>query len=193
MERVKSEKRVILASQSPRRIQLLKMMGIEAEVRPSEIEEKVDSHDPAEVVLELSRQKARDVAERVRAESKKFFIIAADTVVSIDGKILGKPKSAEEACEMLRELSGKSHQVYTGVMLLSEEKEESFYEETEVCVAELTEEEIRSYVESGEPMDKAGSYGIQGSFARHISGIRGDYYNVMGLPIAALYQRLKSF
>lgn len=184
-----TEKRIVLASQSPRRIQLLRIIGIDAEVMPSGIPEQIRSEKPEAVVSALSEEKARDVAARCPGR----LVIAADTVVSIDGQILGKPKSPEEACAMLRRLSGRTHQVYTGVTLLSGEKEECFVEKTEVTFQVLTDEEIRTYVRSGDPMDKAGAYGIQGSFAKHVRGISGDYYNVVGLPLARLYDALKRF
>lgn len=197
--------RIILASQSPRRREILRQIGIEAEIIPSALEEERDTDDPEELVRKLSFQKAADVAARVKGEA---LVIAADTVVHLEGKILGKPGDHREAGEMLRKLSGKTHYVYTGVSLillpedgaenqklpLSERagvKKLGFTERTEVSICRLTEEEIRDYAESEEPMDKAGAYGIQGVFSRYVRGINGDFYNVMGLPASHLYHMMK--
>lgn len=177
--------RVILASASPRRIALLHQIGIEAQVRPSTAPEVITSTDPKTVVRQLSRQKAESVDE------KAAIVIGADTVVAIDGRILGKPKSHAEAYDMIRELAGRPHHVYTGVTVRLDEAEESFVEATTVHVAPMSEDEIRGYADSEEPMDKAGGYGIQGMFGKFITGIEGDYNNVVGLPVAHLYQVLR--
>lgn len=186
--------RVILASASPRRRELLAQAGIDFLVCPSEIDEKITQKNPQpnQVVAELSRQKALDVAA---GRSAGEIIVGADTVVSIDGVILGKPKSKQMAFDMLTRLQGREHHVFTGVTIVKKledgERVNSFVEDTEVFVRPMTEEEIWEYIETGEPMDKAGAYGIQGRFGVYIRGICGDYYNVVGLPIAGLYQRLK--
>lgn len=186
--------RVILASASPRRRELLMQAGIDFLVCPSEIDEKITQQNPQpnQVVAELSRQKALDVASR---RSAGEIIVGADTVVSVDGVILGKPKSKEMAFDMLMRLQGREHHVFTGVTIVKKledgEQVYSFVEDTEVFVHTMAEEEIWEYIETGEPMDKAGAYGIQGRFGVYIKGICGDYYNVVGLPIAGLYQRLK--
>lgn len=184
--------RVILASASPRRKELLLQIGIIPEVIPSGVEEKVTSTEPSKVVEELSLQKARDVASGC---APGCLVIGSDTVVAADGKILGKPKTHEEAGEMIRLLEGRSHQVYTGVTLIKREdgrdREVTFYDETDVEVFPMTDEEIREYAMSGEPMDKAGAYAVQGFFARYIKSLRGSYANVMGLPVSRLYQELK--
>lgn len=186
--------RVILASASPRRRELLMQAGIDFLVCPSEIDEKITQKNPQpnQVVAELSRQKALDVAAR---RSAGEIIVGADTVVSIDGDILGKPKSKEIAFDMLMRLQGREHHVFTGVTIVKKleggEQVISFVEDTEVFVRPMTEAEIWEYINTGEPMDKAGAYGIQGRFGVYIKGICGDYYNVVGLPIAGLYQRLK--
>lgn len=188
---MKHEK-VILASGSPRRLELLRQIGIEPEVRPSQIEEKVTSTVPSRVVTELSCQKAEDVARMAEDGS---VILGADTVVAIDGEILGKPKNREDAVRMIRKLQGRSHQVYTGVTLIYKEGNKSrgvtFAEMTEVLVYPMTEEEIADYAATDEPMDKAGAYGIQGTFAAYIEGIRGDYSNVVGLPVGRTRQEWK--
>lgn len=159
----------------------------------SDCEEIVSCTEPEEVTIELSRQKAEAVAEG-RANA---VIIGADTVVSIDGEILGKPQDRVHADAMLRKLSGKTHKVSTGVTIIqtgSDAKvicQTSFAETTLVCVEELSEEEIRTYLDTDEPYDKAGAYGIQGRFGKHVSGIEGDYNNVVGLPVHRLYNELK--
>lgn len=191
---MKTEK-IILASASPRRRELLHQIGLETEVLPSRIEEKPTATQPEEVVEELSRQKCLDVAGRVQENG---VVLGADTVVALDGKIMGKPGSAGQAAEMLKSLQGRSHQVFTGVTLAEVRKgrivrQETFSERTEVFLFPMTEEEIEAYILSGEPFDKAGAYGIQGSFVRHVESIEGDYNNVVGLPVAAVYQRLKKW
>ena len=153
------------------------------------------------MVEELSKIKARAVWETLtEVEKQECLVIGADTVVSVKAEekaiILGKPKDEEEAGKMLRMLSGRTHQVYTGVTLFSmeegKEKTESFHEGTDVEFCELTDEEIWDYIRTKDPMDKAGSYGIQGAFAKHIKGINGDYFNVVGLPVSHLYHALES-
>lgn len=184
---------IILASGSPRRRELLHQIGITPVIRPSQVEEVVTSDVPEEVVVDLSAQKAEDVAVSSPLGS---VVLGADTVVAVDGLILGKPASHAEACEMIRHLQGKTHQVYTGVTIIINEESgvrgTSFYEVTDVWVYPMTEEEILSYGASEEPMDKAGAYGIQGQFAAYIKGIRGDYSNVVGLPVGRVYQELKT-
>ena len=183
--------RIILASASPRRQELLTQIGLPFEVCPSEWEEVTDKELPEEVVQELSYHKAMEVYERNVTEEG----IGADTIVACGGQILGKPGTRERAEEMLGKLQGGTHQVYTGVAFVWKEKGRTetagFYECTDVRVYPMTEEEIRCYVETGEPMDKAGAYGIQGGFAAFIQGICGDYNNVVGLPVGRVYQELK--
>ena len=186
--------KIILASGSPRRKELLLQIGIVPEIIVSHVEEKITSDVPAEVVMSLAEQKAVDVAKEM---PEGTVILGSDTVVAADGKILGKPKSHEEAYEMIRRLAGRSHQVYTGVCLVKKGPEGeadtvvSFYDETDVNVSPMTEKEIREYADSEEPMDKAGSYAVQGFFARYIEGLKGSYANVMGLPVHLVYQELK--
>lgn len=186
-------KRIILASQSPRRRELLTQIGLKFEVIPSTVEEVITSTNSVEVVQELAQQKARDVAEVAGREMEKdsLLVIGADTIVVYEGKILGKPGDKEDAVRMLTMLQGKEHSVYTGVALLSGEQEIVFAEETRVQMCPMTPEEILWYVNTGEPMDKAGAYGIQGLCARFIRQIQGDYNNVVGLPVGRIYQELK--
>ncbi len=186
-------KRIILASQSPRRRELLTQIGLKFEVIPSTVEEVITSANPVEVVQELAQQKARDVAEVAGREMAKdsLLVIGADTIVVYEGKILGKPEDKEDAVRMITMLQGKEHSVYTGVALLSGEQEIVFAEETRVQMCPMTPEEILWYVNTGEPMDKAGAYGIQGLCARFIRQIQGDYNNVVGLPVGRIYQELK--
>ena len=194
--------RIILASGSPRRLELMHQAGFLVEVIPSHADEKVSSGTPDEVVRCLSRRKAEDVAGEVlnpdKSQLSACIILGADTIVVRDTDILGKPSSPEEAAETLRSLSGRSHDVYTGVTLVKVEKgeiqrEETFSVRTRVYVCRLSDREIREYVETGDPMDKAGSYGIQGIFARYIEKIEGDYYNVVGLPVSAVYHKLEEW
>lgn len=185
-------KKLILASGSPRRKELLEQIGLEPVVIKSTVEEIITKTAPDEVVMELSSQKCLDVATQIKEET---VVLGADTVVVRDGKILGKPVSEEDAVEMLKSLAGRDHQVYTGVTLAwtsagKIERKETFAVCTEVTVAPMTENEILSYVATGDPMDKAGAYGIQGIFAKHVEKIHGDYNNVVGLPVQAVYQAL---
>lgn len=189
--------KIILASASPRRKELLKQIGISFKTMPSIKEEKITKNTPEEIVEELSYQKAVDICGQLGDSMKEdFVVIGADTIVSIWGEIMGKPIDKENACEMLSKLQGKSHQVYTGVTLAWKYKDtpamfHTFHECSDVTVYPMTEEEIRSYVNSGEPMDKAGAYAVQGKFAAYIQGICGDYNNIVGLPIGRVYQEMK--
>lgn len=189
--------KVYLASASPRRKELLRQVGLSFKVVPSMVEEKITKKEPDGVVEELSYQKAVDVCGRLAAEGKEdFIVIGADTVVSAWGKILGKPADKEDAARMLKDLQGGSHQVYTGVTIAWKYKDmppmyTTFSECTDVTMYSMTDEEIRRYVDSGEPMDKAGAYAIQGLCAAYIQGICGDYNNVVGLPVGRLCQELK--
>lgn len=186
---------MILASQSPRRRELLAFICPEFEVIPAQGDELLpDRISPGEAVKLLSRQKADEVKQRKFPGMNDIpdIIIAADTVVAVDGMILGKPHSPGHAAEMLRLLSGREHSVFTGVTVISGGETISFAEETLVEFYPLTDNEIQDYVDSGDPMDKAGAYGIQGRGALLVKRIRGDYYNVMGLPIGELNRRLKT-
>lgn len=185
---------IILASQSPRRRELLGLIAKDFEIIPAQGEEILpEKIPPKDAVILLSQQKAAEVKRRKFPGMEKIpdTIIAADTVVAIDDEILGKPRSRENAEEILHKLSGRKHSVFTGVTIISGSGTSSFAEETTVEFFSLTDEEIRSYVDSGDPMDKAGAYGIQGRGALLVKRIEGDYYNVMGLPVGRLYRELK--
>lgn len=209
--------RLVLASASPRRRELLSQIGLEFTVMPSTKEENAKTTEAGALVQELSRQKAVDIweqlpggqgqnpdadQEQIAEETQEpnlngkrqpeLLVIGADTVVCCEGKILGKPHSREAAAEMLTALQGRSHEVYTGVTLYSQSETVTFFECTQVEFYPMTEVEISEYIDSKEPMDKAGAYGIQGLGARFVKGIRGDYNNVVGLPVGRLYQELKS-
>ena len=183
--------KIILASQSPRRRELLERMGVvDFEVRPAQGEERADPGlTPAQLVEQLSVQKAREIA----AQEPEGLIIAADTVVAVDGAVLGKPRSRQEAVEMLALLSGRSHTVYTGLTVCRGGRELTCHEATQVVFCKLTPEQIEAYVDTLEPMDKAGGYGIQGRGCVLVEGIQGDYYNVVGLPVCRLAGMLRTF
>lgn len=217
-------KKIILASASPRRRELLTQIGLDFEVVVSETEEKITYTEPAKVVEELSTQKAEAVWEKLtsiatpqvsdtnaertdevldardaeqncgESTMADTIVLGADTVVACDGKILGKPVDIEDAVTMLTMLQGRAHEVYTGVTILymenGEKKALTFHEKTAVHFCPMTETQIREYVATGDPMDKAGSYGIQGFCARYIRGIEGDYNNVVGLPAGRVYQEM---
>lgn len=217
--------RIVLASGSPRRKELFGIICDEFEVIVSDCEEVVTGTAPEQVTQELSGQKAEAVAAEIASEPGRaavaetggvdaetiedggadaetetapdMLIIGADTVVSIEGKILGKPEDRADACAMLRLLSGKKHKVTTGITLICMNRDgrirwqKSFAETTVVCVDRMEESEIQAYLDTDEPYDKAGAYGIQGLFGKHISGIEGDYNNVVGLPVHRLYKEIR--
>ncbi len=184
----------ILASASPRRKELLEQIGLKFEIIPACKEERMHFTKPKEAVMDLSRQKAEEIAGKRASEAVPEIIIGADTVVSYESEILGKPKDREDAYRMISLLQGKGHKVYTGVTLIlrteKEEKVHSFFEETEVFMYPMSEKEREWYIETREPFDKAGGYGIQGRCAVFIEKICGDYNNVVGLPVALIYQEL---
>jgi len=190
----------ILASASPRRKELLEQIGMEFEVRVSEAEEVTEATEPAEYVMELSFLKAEDVAGKIpvmydaRGINQDFVVIGSDTVVAAEGEILGKPKDKEDARRMITMLSGKTHQVYTGVTLMIFKDErmtrETFYEKTDVTFYEMTEKQIEEYISTSEPYDKAGAYAIQGLCSAYIKGINGDYASVVGLPVSRICHEL---
>lgn len=193
--------KIVLASASPRRRELLSQIGLTFAVEKSGREERACSDAPEGIVRELSSQKAEEVFQKRAKEAGRLLVIGADTLVFLDGQPMGKPKDEEDACRMLFRLQGRKHQVYTGVTVLWKEdgcggagKEAgrlSFAERTDVEFYPMTEAEIRAYVKTGEPADKAGAYAIQGRCAAHIKGIDGDYNNVVGLPVGRLYQELR--
>lgn len=190
---------IVLASGSPRRRELMNFITDSFEVYVSDCEEVIRSSVPSEVTKELAEQKADAVLKELPEKKKgtgEFLVIGADTVVSFQGKIFGKPADKKEAEEMLSVLQGQTHEVTTGVAMLavSEGKEvrrEVFYETTEVKVAPMSDKEIDEYTASGDCYDKAGGYGIQGVFSKYISGIQGDYFNVVGFPVHRIYNMLK--
>lgn len=223
--------KIVLASGSPRRRELLTGLGLDYSVLVSGVEERVTETEPAKVVEQLSAQKAWDVLRKLRPDisrectwacvgeavgeqtlvgteavseghsgangnEEELLVIGADTLVAVDGQILGKPADPKDAAEMLRRLSGRRHQVYTGVTLYHHSRgrtrQHTFHECTQVWFYSMTEEEISWYISTGEPMDKAGAYGIQGLGSRFVKAIEGDYSNVVGLPVARLYQELKA-
>lgn len=183
----------ILASASPRRKELLEQIGLNFEIIKSDVEEVITKTLPGDIVMELSRQKAMDVASKL---NKKACVIGSDTIVSVNNRVLGKPKNQSEAYEMIKSIQGRYHQVYTGVAVVISHTESSpepilnFADLTEVNVYPMTEEQIIDYINTNEPYDKAGAYGIQGLFGKHVKGIKGDYNTVVGLPIARLYNEL---
>lgn len=182
---------LILASASPRRKELLEKIGLPFTVQPAMGEERITQKSPAAVVMELSRQKAEEIAA---AQTEDCIIIGADTVVAKGEKIMGKPKDAADAKQMLRSIADDCHQVYTGVTLIrtgAHPQSVTFQEKTDVCLYPISDAELDAYIASGDPMDKAGAYGIQGDFAIYVKRIAGDYYNVVGLPIGRVYQELK--
>ena len=183
--------KIVLASQSPRRRELLGKMGLEFTTKSPEIDEEAIHGLPAqELVKALSRAKALHIAKN---EDKDTIVIGSDTVVVLDGKILGKPADRQEAEEMLIALSGRSHEVCTGVTVCQGDKVVSQAEVTQVTFRALTPEEVQRYGRTGEPMDKAGAYGIQGYGALLVEGIRGDYSSVVGLPVCRLGRILLDF
>ena len=181
---------MILASGSPRRKELLEMLGVKnMKIIPAKGEEKApEGLEPGELVKCLASAKGREVVALCPPED---VVIAADTIVWHEGRVYGKPHSRQQAVEMLRSLSGRTHQVYTGVSVIHEGRELLEYEMSRVSFRSLSEEEIQRYVDTGEPMDKAGAYGIQGGAALFCEKIVGDYYNVMGLPVCRLGQVLR--
>lgn len=200
-----NNKKIILASGSPRRKELLAQIGLSFTVRVSEADEHTEETKPEKLVCILSERKARAVWDELTEEEKKeSILIGADTVVAVDDRILGKPADETEAFQMIKLLQGRSHQVYTGVTILKQGdlqlleegintcsiQKKQFFEKTDVLVYPMSEEEITAYVKTGEPLDKAGAYGIQGSFAAYIQGIDGDYSNVVGLPVGRLYHEI---
>lgn len=186
---------IILASGSPRRKELLEQVRIPFEIRVSSCEETITKSSPEEIVMELSSQKASDISLSLKEEEKEdCIIIGADTIVAWNKQILGKPSDEQEAFFMLSMLSGNTHQVYTGVTLIQWKnglkRMHSFYEKTDVFFYPISNSQIKAYIATGEPMDKAGAYGIQGLAAAFIQKIDGDYYNVVGLPLARLIREM---
>ena len=187
--------KIILASASPRRKELLAKAEISFTVIPAAGEEKRTSEDPGEAVQQLARDKAEWVAQSMAECEEGTLVIGSDTIVVFENRILGKPKDRRDAAETLEKLQGNTHQVYTGVTVLERKAdkwvEHTFFESTDVTFYPVSREEIQDYIATGEPMDKAGSYGIQGLFGIYVKGICGDYNNVVGLPVARLFHEMK--
>lgn len=177
--------RLVLASKSPRRSEILRSAGIDFTVRCADADETVlDGTKPQDAVVFLAARKAMAVE---RADDE--VVLGADTVVVLDGKILGKPRDREDAFNMIKSLSGRTHSVFTGVCIIGNGHSMTFAEETEVEFLPLTDDEINGYVNTNEPYDKAGAYGIQGIASKFVRRINGDYFNVVGLPVSAIYQK----
>lgn len=190
------KRKIILASASPRRREILEQIGLTFEVMPSRKEEVLTKSLPWEMVEELSCQKAEEIVEQLSFDDseEETVVIGADTLVAYENQMLGKPKTEEEALQMLSMLQGNTHQVYTGVTLYirygKTEKEITFHEKTDVILYPISKSQLEEYITTGEPMDKAGAYAIQGRFARYIKEIHGEYNTVVGFPIARIMQEL---
>ncbi len=182
--------KIILGSASPRRKELLGMLGYEFEIQVRETDETIIDGSCEEIVEAIARAKAEALSDLA---SPNRLIVCGDTVVVVDGQILGKPKDAKDAKKMLKRLSGKVHHVYSGIALMYQDQIMTFANKTEVEFCKLTTMEIQDYIESKEPFGKAGAYAIQGLGAKFVKRIAGDYYNVVGLPVSSLYQHLKKF
>ena len=181
----------VLASASPRRRELLAELISTFEICPSNADENITAYvSPEDLVAQLAMLKAQEVVLRPEHEGK--IVIGSDTVVAFEGEVLGKPKDEADAFRMLKMLSGKDHQVMTGLTVLRGDASLVCTEVTDIHFRELTDKEILAYIRTGEPMDKAGAYGIQGGAALFVEKMAGDYYNVMGLPVCRLGQMLKS-
>lgn len=179
---------LILASSSPRRKELLESLKLNFEIASSDVDESYNPENtPEEIVMDLAERKAKHVSQA----NPHAFVIGSDTIVVADGQVLGKPGNSDEAIEMLKLLSGKTHAVYTGVSIIAPTKSTTFYEKTDVEFWNLSDDDIKSYVSTGEPLDKAGSYGIQGFGRLLVKKINGDYYSVVGLPLSRTIRELK--
>lgn len=186
------EYEIVLASASPRRRELLEQAGFHFDVIPSKGKEIIKETEPDRIVMQLSEDKAEEVAGAVKESGRgDAVVIGADTVVVNGGRILGKPSDRQEAFNMISGLRNGCHYVYTGVTIIYKDKRRCFAEKTRVRVCAMSDSEIWEYIDTGECMDKAGAYGIQGRFAEYVTGIDGDYNNVVGLPVARLISELK--
>lgn len=182
--------KIILASGSPRRKELLSTLGYEFEVMTSEVDETLNpDNDIIEEIEALSFKKALAVFK----DHRDKIVIGSDTMVTINGRRLGKPKDEEDAFLMLKELSNNTHEVVTAVSIISASQSETFSSVSKVKFAKMSDEEIREYIATKEPMDKAGAYAIQGLGSKYIQGIVGDYYSIMGLPVCEVYHRLQKY
>ena len=186
-----TDKKIILASASPRRKELITIITDNIEIRPAECDETLPEGIGAREAVEYLSRIKNEAARKLSGDGD--VVISADTVVAVNDEILGKPVDKEDARRMLNLLSGRVHQVYTGVTISDGKKHITFSEKTDVIFYKLTEKEIEDYISSSEPYDKAGSYGIQGKASLLIEGIKGDYFNVVGLPVARLKRELENF
>ncbi|MCR5733267.1 MAG: Maf family protein [Lachnospiraceae bacterium] len=202
--------RIVLASASPRRKEIMEKMGLDFDIYPSDVKEEMTGDKPEDICMALSGQKALDVASGICTYNEThpdvtapgdILVIGADTIVVLNDasgfSVLGKPEDEDDAFRMLKLLQDNTHTVYTGITFViigsdGRSGEYSFYDATDVTFYPVTDEELWDYIHTGEPMDKAGAYGIQGAFLKHIKGINGDYYNVMGLPASKMYNELKT-
>ena len=182
---------LVLASKSPRRKELLELAGYNFKIEVSNVDETVEETNPVDKVMAIAKKKGIDVYNK--SNNEEAVILSADTIVVINNQVLGKPKDKDDARLMMKMLQNNTHQVYTAVYIKSNLSEDWFYEKTDVIVGEITDEEIEEYINTKEPYDKAGGYGIQGMFSKYISSINGDYYNVMGLPIHKVNNTLKKY
>lgn len=180
---------LVLASQSPRRRELLTQAGYKFQIQVSSVDEVVYEIEPVARVMAIAKKKGLDVYNK--STDNQMVVLSADTIVVINNDILGKPKDKEDARLMIKMLQGNTHYVYTAVFIKSNQEEKWFYEQTEVSVKAMSDEEIEQYISTKEPYDKAGGYAIQGIFSKYIASINGDYYNVMGLPISRVHEELK--
>lgn len=190
-----TQRTIVLASSSPRRQELIRSLGIPFEVIVSEVDENISTTmSPEKIVEELSTRKAKEVLEQLQ-EKKQGVVIGSDTVVVFQGQVLGKPKNRQDAFDMLQGLQGNNHQVYSGIACIDIETKKHMVKHrmTSVKIKPLSEQQIRNYINTGEPMDKAGSYGIQALGATFVEKIDGDYFNVVGLPLSLLSDMLKEF
>ena len=183
--------KIILASKSPRRREILENLGLKFDIVVADADESSDIREPALLVETLAARKGRAVAEKLGDSAAKSLIIACDTLVYSDGEFLGKPRDRADAERMIRKLSGNTHSVVSGIYVFLDGKEVTAAAETKVKFDQLTDKEIDAYLNTSEPYDKAGAYAIQGKAGVHISGIEGDYFNVVGLPVNLLKNTLK--
>lgn len=184
--------RVVLASKSPRRKEILQNLGVDFDIVTADADESSDIADPASLVTELASRKGEAVAKKLGADGGESLIIACDTLVYAGGEFLGKPRDRADAERMLRMLSASQHFVVSGIYLKLGQKTATAAAFTKVCFDEMSDGDIAAYLDSGEPYDKAGAYAIQGKASAYISGIEGDYFNVVGLPVNLLCKTLKS-
>lgn len=184
--------KLILASGSQRRKELMQMCGYEFDIVVSDADENIIETKPRELVTKLAELKARSVFEKLQQTEEDYVVVGSDTVVAFNGEIIGKPTDSRNAAEILKKLSGNTHTVYTGVAVLTKDSVQLDCSTTDVTFATLNDDEIEKYIKTGEPMDKAGAYGIQGPFGMFVERIEGNYFTVIGMPLPMLYNMLKN-